>query len=551
MRFSTNSNRYFTFFIMLLVLGITNLVNAQTIDDLLKNIDNQKYSTAEKMAKDLIQKEPNNPAAYYYLGKLYLMTSKIDQAAPLFDKGAQVNQDDQLNNVGKGAILLSKNDNENAEKTFIDALKESEYNVNIAANIADAYIILNKKNTDVPKKYLTQTKDKADKSKDKKDNKRTSVIYLKLGELMYSVNDYNNAISNFQNSIDYDKSSVKGYVGIASIYSKIKQYDLAENNLKEALNVDSTYATTYEVLADLYYATRRYDDAVANYKKFLSLTEPNNDKQLRYASMLFLAKKYSEAIDALKSIEANNSNNPQLYHILAYSYFSLDNQADGITAYDKYFSLEKPSEISASDYTTYADMLSKTGKDSLAVIALQKALAIDSTDSEVHLTLANVLYKSKKYAEAADEFTKANTFAKKQLGLRDYFNWGQSYLSSKQYPLADSVFKKVTEIKSDLPLGYLYRAYANASQDTSSELGLAKPFYEKFIELTASTPDKYKNMLIQAYSYLGYYYFLKKDVPEFKDTWRENYKTNWEKVLSLDPNNEQAKAAIDNLKILK
>jgi hypothetical protein len=56
---------------------------------------------------------------------------------------------------------------------------------------------------------------------------------------------------------------------------------------------------------------------------------------------------------------------------------------------------------------------------------------------------------------------------------------------------------------------------------------------------------------VQAYSYLGYYYFIKKDDPAFKTTWRENYKTNWEKVLELDPANEQAKVAIENLKALK
>jgi tetratricopeptide (TPR) repeat protein len=544
MNFNT-FNKYFLLAFILFLVVITSASKAQTVNDIIKDIENEKFKSAEKTAKDLTQKEPNNAAAYFYLGKISLIISNIDQAKQAFEKGSQVDNDNMLNFAGLGAISLAKNDDMGAKKIFEDANSESDYNVDVAANIVDFYLILKRKDLDQAKAILTRARDKG------KDNKKSPVVFLKLADIAYVTYDNNNAIQNYQYSIDYDKNNVKGYVGIARIYNRVKQYEQAEENLQNALKIDSTYAITYKELGELYYATKKYDEAVNNFKKYLSLTEPTNDSQLHFASMLFLDKKYADAISMLNGILASNQNNPTLYHILAYSYYSLDNSADGIAAYNKYFAIEKPSEISAYDYTNYAEMLSKSGNDSLAIESLKKAVAIDSTNSEVHLSLANSYFKTKKYANAASEFAKANATTKKQLTLRNHFDWGQSYYYSKQYPLSDSVFKKVTEIKSDLALGYLWRAFANSSQDTSSELGLAKPFYEKFIEIASPTPDKYKSQLVQAYSYLGYFYYLKKDAPEYKTIWRDNYKTNWEKVLVLDPQNEQAKTALENLKALK
>ena len=76
--------------------------------------------------------------------------------------------------------------------------------------------------------------------------------------------------------------------------------------------------------------------------------------------------------------------------------------------------------------------------------------------------------------------------------------------------------------------------------DPESEQGLAQPFYEKFINLSSTDTSKFKKELIEAYSYLGYYFFIKND--------KASSLENWLKVYALDPENAQAKRAIDELK---
>jgi hypothetical protein len=70
--------------------------------------------------------------------------------------------------------------------------------------------------------------------------------------------------------------------------------------------------------------------------------------------------------------------------------------------------------------------------------------------------------------------------------------------------------------------------------DIDQSKGLAKPYYEKVTLLvTPETASKYTKQLIEAYSYLGSYYAIRKDVPQAHAAWK--------KVLEFDPENKKAK----------
>ena len=76
-----------------------------------------------------------------------------------------------------------------------------------------------------------------------------------------------------------------------------------------------------------------------------------------------------------------------------------------------------------------------------------------------------------------------------------------------------------------------------------SNLEKAKPFYEKYIELaTADSANfsRYKQDLIEAYRYLAYYYFVKKDCPQSIACWK--------KVLEFVPEDKQAKDSIKQIR---
>jgi tetratricopeptide (TPR) repeat protein len=144
----------------------------------------------------------------------------------------------------------------------------------------------------------------------------------------------------------------------------------------------------------------------------------------------------------------------------------------------------------------------------------------------------------------------AETYELKLLNTKptaiDYFNLGRKYYFGLEFAKSDSSFAKLLELNAAYKPAYLFRARNNVQLDNVDKIndGLAKPFYEKFIELTITDPKldlkKSGKELIEAYKYLGdYNYTILKDNAAAIG--------NFQKVIEIDPADKQAKDAIEGL----
>jgi Tfp pilus assembly protein PilF len=88
------------------------------------------------------------------------------------------------------------------------------------------------------------------------------------------------------------------------------------------------------------------------------------------------------------------------------------------------------------------------------------------------------------------------------------------------------------------------RARVNAQLDPDSKLGLAKPYYEKLIELIEPRAQKdatERARIIESYRYMIAYNFIVKED-------KEQAKMYAEKLIQIDPENEIAKQVLDATK---
>jgi len=537
-------------FILLAMIVMLNgsKLTAQAIEPGVKLIDLERYKDAKEYFETIVKNDIKSaPDAYFYLGELAIRDSQLVQANDYFQKGNAIDKEQPVNQIGLAHLKLLAKDTVEAQKIFEEVLDNTDYkDIKIILKIAYTYIHSDIKNLDKPIAWLN-------KAKTIKEQKKNPLIYDRLANLYLKLNNGTLARENFQIAVNYDSTFIKGDLGIADIYLKIKNYSDAESYLNAALRVDTNYSPTYLAFSEFYKTLKNYDKAANAYKKYIDLSERTTEKLEEYSTLLYLAKDYKKAIEIIQEIGKVKANDSQLNHILAYSYYALNDTSNGIPVFQKYFSLTNPKEYISTDFQYYGKLLALASKDSLAIDAYKKALKMDTSLVYLHGDIASLYLKSKKYGEASDEYALKEKTTGRKLSLREYFDWGRALMATKQFVLADSVFSKMIQLKPDLPIGYLWRARTNASIDTTSELGLSKPYYEKFIELALKSPDvtRMKNDLIEAYSYLGFYYFLKREDPAFKDTWRQNYIDNWQKVLALDPENTKAKNAMDNLKLLK
>jgi len=101
----------------------------------------------------------------------------------------------------------------------------------------------------------------------------------------------------------------------------------------------------------------------------------------------------------------------------------------------------------------------------------------------------------------------------------------------------------VNELSPKYASGFLWRAKTNAFIDSTSKAGLAKPHYEKYIEVAAAdsvNAAKYRSGLLEAYHYLASYNYI-----QLHDC--DNALVYLRKINDIDPEDKDTKKAIEGI----
>ncbi|MHC1706953.1 MAG: tetratricopeptide repeat protein [Bacteroidales bacterium] len=540
----------------LLIAGLIPVlsVTGQDLKSAIRFTENEQFGKAKEIYESLIKKEPNNGDIYYYFGESYLksyfsdsanvdLREVTDKAKLVFKKGIVVDSLNPMNYVGMGKIALYSGDNATATSYFSKAesflpvkQKKStiplERQVAVNQKIADAYLKAPKGDTGMVFPYLRKA--------EKLDKKNPETYLIKGDAYLFLINDGSNAIFNYKRSQELDPSSAKAKLRLGQLWFRAKKPMDALGYYQEALAIDSTYAPAYRELAELYNMAAQYGKAQENYKKFLDLNQENLAAKVRYASFLFLSKKHTETIIQAQEVLSVDPTYNFLNRLIGYSSFEIGLYDQGLNYMKEFFAKTKPDKVLPSDYEYYGKIYSKLNQDSMAIIQYEKAFAMDPTNLDILGDEIQSFNKMKKFAETARVYER-KIQATDEPTYADYVNLGKAYYQAQNWGKSDTAFIKVTEMKPDYIQAYLWRARVYANKDPETKEGLAKPFYEMVIEKASVDSVKYSKELLESYKYEAYYYFKNKK-------WSEslNY---WFKVEAIDPNDEQAKSAIKDLKV--
>lgn len=507
---------------------------AQSLKDAIRLTENEQYDFAEVTFRQLVQKEPSNGTNWYYLGENYRKNDDADSARVCYQKGLDVEPGNALNQIGMGKYFLAKGDGGNAKTWFDKALAASGgKTVLLQSEVAEAYIHSKSKDLNYAMTLLNNAI---------KVDPKNPELYILMGDIYTEKNDGTNAAINYNKALEIDKKSIKAIVRKGVLYKRSTNYDGAAEEFKNAIAIDPDFAPAHRELGETFFKMRKFEDAKAEYKKFLELSKDNVNARLRYASFLFLSEDYPATLNELNQVQKFDSNYIPMVRLFAYTYFETGDSAKSLALINKVFEKVPEDKRTYLDYKYYAKNLSKNGQDSLAVIYLEKAYSFDSSQTELLTEKGNLLMKMKKYDEAATAYQQRITYGK-GITSADYFKLGRAAYQMKDFYRADSAFAKVTEVQPTWPNGFQWRAKSLAQIDSTSDLGLAKPHYEKYIELSLTDSvniAKYKAGLIEAYKYLMSY-----SVIQEKD--KKKGKEYISKILELDPDDVQAKKSLEAL----
>lgn len=518
------------------ILCTVSIVKAQTALEGIRAIEVEQFESAKRIFSTLIAANPNDADNYFYLGKAYYKQDKIDSAKISFDKGLSINPNSALNLVGQGSILFDTGNDAEAKTMFEKAVMLTQAkDYNTLLNIGTAYAELGSKNYNEALSYLTKAKTISPKNPE---------VYVSIGDVYMEQVNGSEAVKYYNEALKINPNYVNAHVRTGKLYTRALNYSEAKSAFEKAIAIDANYPPIYREYGELELSAKKYDNAVENYKKYMDLTDKSINSQLRLARFLYKGKQYQESADLIKQIIPKDSSDNIIYRLLGYSSYEIKDYKTGLMAMNKFFTMN-PRKILATDYSYLGKLQVKNKLDSMGISNILKAIEMDTTTKDLYGDLADAYFSQKKYKMAAEAYQKK--IVDNKYGAVDYFYIGRAYYFGSEFVKSDTAFASLIGIKADFATAWLYRGRNNYRIDDADgkNEGMAKPYYEKFIELTLADPKfdlkKSGKDLIESYKYLGDYYF---SVANDKAT----SKTYWQKVLEIDPNDKQAKEVLSGLK---
>lgn len=483
----------------------------------------------------------NKEEAYFNLGEIYFALDMPDSASYYYQKGLETNPNSIANKVG-AAKLKIQSDPKAAEEVFKEIVSgKNKKNPEYYTRIGQAY--LDNGNLEEALRYAEKAKQADMKYAD---------AYLLHGDIYAAEKNAGKAAEQYEQAIYFDQAHRQGYIKYARLFASVNA-DRAIEMLNKLLALDAQSAIAYRELAEVYYANNQFAKAAQAYEQFVSLDNFYAESEMaRYATILFYNKDFKKSAEIALEVLKKNPNNFVMQRLLMYDAVELKDYNIAIDYANNFMNQADTSKYIYLDYRYYGTLLSKVGEKEKAYKQLEKALQIDPSKIELYKELGNMYEADGDYENAIRQHTNFIENGAEQVTLADYYSLGRlNYFAAsdtlpqhvanrdKYLAGADSAFAKVAEQAPDNYLGYFWQARTNSLKDPNSDLGLAKPYYEKVAEILEAKGTN-KNQLIEAYSYLGYYLYIKGQLAESIPY--------WEKILALEPDHAVAKQALEGIK---
>lgn len=501
----------------------------QTLQDAQKLIDNESYFKAKQtLYKVLAAGTELKPDVYYYLGNAYLKDDDVDSAKLFYKQVFNPDTRTPLGYLANGRLALLNKNTVEAKQNFDRALQITKMkNANIYYEIGDAYfkpniIDLQAAITNFEAAYNL-------------DSKNTSIL-LELGDayLENSANDPSmggKAMNKYESASEINKSLPLAWIKIGRLSMRGRIYDQAIDAFDKALAIDPSYAVIYKELGEAYYYTKQFDKMLTNFKKYVALSPGDLKAQTTILEIYARNKEWDKVVDEANNALKNNPDNPLFLRYIFYGDYELKRYKDGYDVMTKYMQMPgvtpKP-----TDYIYAARLASQMNDTTAAFNYFNTALANDSTNCDLLSEFAKTLFLSRNYTAAISQYEKKKAACGDQLSSLEVYYLGRAYYSNNDFVKADTTFAEFAERNPTSPDGYFWRARSNVQIGKPEDFN-AYPFYQKYIDVAGSNPEKYKSNLTEAYLYLGVY-----SLEKGKD--KAKAKEYFNKVLELDPNDANA-----------
>lgn len=565
-----------TFFITLLTLTSV-IVSAQT------GIGVDYYYLGEyDAAKRYFERQLNQSPAesYFYLGEIAFVENNLTEAKNNYEKGLAADPTYAYNEIGVAKVLL-KSDPRTAESNLTAIQRKNRRDANVILAIARAYF-----DAGFPDKGKT-TMEEA-----RKRDRKNPQLYILEGDVLKAetgVSKLGEVTGHYNMAIRFEPNFRLAYIKAAQTYA-LYNPNSAIDQLKKIIELQPDYLIAYRELGTVSTQVGLYRQAIEAFETYFAGGEYSVNDLERFARVLYFSELYSEAQQKVTEGLNREPNHFVMNRYQLFIYSKTHNYQDGLPFAEKFFSLRNGATggYLAIDYTAYGSLLKDAQLYNDAVVAYNKAYAIDPKDEYI-LEIVEIGKEKKDFGLAASYYNKYITAQPEvtaiylnQLGFY-YYNAGNT--SAKDSVLgkelvqdeqlvasianspqqidtlksnpdafsralalhylqkADSVFDLLIAEMPESYSGYRWKALTALSRTPDIKIGESKPYYEKVVEIITAKEEKTTaetRVLLEAYSYIAYNFYLNEKLDEAANFSNE--------ILKIDPSNANANAILEGIK---
>ncbi len=376
--------------------------------------------------------------------------------------------------------------------------------------------------------------------------------FLLLGDIEALSDNGGGAAAQYEQAIYVDPKNPEAYYKYANVYRKISPSGaVAKLNELRAQRPDIAVDA---IAGRIYYMSNEFDKALAAYNK-ADMNQMEERDLSDFAMTAFFKQDYQKAFDVAKFGLSKKPRHAAFNRLAFFNSTELKNYDDALMYADRLFNQSDSAKFSYYDYTYYGNALIGAKQPQKAIEMYELALKQEDLDnkakragvvkqlSDAYLDMEdfpNAIKHYKDYLANMDKPTANDLAALASLHMQH----GASLTGDNQkeaFRMADEAYADLAnKYENAVEYATFMRARVNGQMDPDQSKGLAKPYYEKLVELIGPKTDldnTDKARLKESYHYLISYFFIQKNDKETAQQYAQ-------KMLQVDPENEIAKQVL-------
>ena len=413
----------------------------QTYQYALQNFRNGKLLEAEKLCRQILDKDPDHADTNHLLGVIVAQQwGKNDLAIELIKKALSKNSNPEFYK-NLGLIFKKSGKTSEAISSYRKALSLKHDYAEVYSNLGSVYFDLGRFEDSInhfhkalaiePNNakvygFLGIVQGRSGKREEaiisfKKAlsiNPDNHVIYNNLGNILLELDRDDEAVDCFKKSISLKNNYETAHYNLGIVFQKLGKWDAAITSFRTALSIKPDYIGVHNRIGQVLLKTGRTAESITSFKKELAIN-PDNASTYNNLGIAFQeVDKIEEAVSCFKKATLLNPDFFQAYSNLGLALQELNKLNEAIESFKA--ALEINPEYAVSHYN-YAIALHELGEMDRALCSYKKALSLNPDYAKAYRGVSQITKHSER-----DEVTRRmeDLYAKDGLGSDERMHLG-------------------------------------------------------------------------------------------------------------------------------